>query len=221
SEAVDHSILEHAKDLRLGREAHVADLVEEERAAVGLLELSGAAPRVGAGDARPRRVAEELALEESLRNRGAVDGDERLPSTRRALVDRAGDELLSGAALAGDQDRRVEAGDLLDLPLNLLDRAARSHEAVLLLEDRLELEVLRADPLIELLLLDRERDEMREDVREVEVLLRVSLAVAVVEVEDPDDVLGLEDRQAHRALDLEEHDASRVEHRPRAFELGA
>ena len=56
-------------------ERHVADLVEEERAAVRGLELADA-PLVGAGE-RAALVAEELALEELVRDRRAVERDER------------------------------------------------------------------------------------------------------------------------------------------------
>ena len=47
ADARHHAVLQHAQHLRLRGEAHVADLVEEERAAIGLLELSrrGRPPR--------------------------------------------------------------------------------------------------------------------------------------------------------------------------------
>ena len=61
----------------------------------------GAVDRAGEGAAL---VAEELALDESSGQRGAVDLDER-PRRRGAVhVDRARHQLLAGAALAGDQD---------------------------------------------------------------------------------------------------------------------
>ena len=68
-------LLQRAQQLRLQRERQLADLVEEERAAVRLHEEARArAARVGEGAAR---VAEQLALEQRLGHRGAVDGDER------------------------------------------------------------------------------------------------------------------------------------------------
>ena len=67
--------LKHAQDLRLRALAHVPDLVEEERAAVGLLEPADAQP-VGARE-RALLVAEELGLEQVLLQRRAVDLDER------------------------------------------------------------------------------------------------------------------------------------------------
>ncbi len=69
-----HALLQRAQELRLQRQRQLADLVEEQRAAVRLQEEAGArAARVGEG---APRVTEELALEQRLGNRGAVDRDE-------------------------------------------------------------------------------------------------------------------------------------------------
>src|SRR5262249_7949787 len=59
-------------------------------------------------------VTEQLRLEQRLGQRGAVDRDERLGGTARALVDRAGEELLARATLALDQHRRRRRRHLLD-----------------------------------------------------------------------------------------------------------
>ena len=91
---------------------HVADLVEEERAAVALLELADAAA-VGAGEGA-LLVAEQLALQQGLRDGGAVEGQERRLGPGAVLVDGAGDQFLAGAALAGDQHRHVLGGDAAD-----------------------------------------------------------------------------------------------------------
>ncbi len=62
------------------------DLVEEHRAAVGLDEQAGAiGARVGE---RAALVAEELALEQRVGDRRAVDGDERPRLARAVEVDR-------------------------------------------------------------------------------------------------------------------------------------
>jgi hypothetical protein len=77
-------LLEGAKDLGLEREWQIADLVEEERAAMGQLESSWLALR-GACECA-LFVAEQLALEQGLGDRRAIDGDERsVGSTRAAL----------------------------------------------------------------------------------------------------------------------------------------
>ena len=77
---------------------HVADFVEEQRAAVGLLELADP-PAVGAGE-RPALVAEQLAFQQRLRDGRAVDRQERAATAAAMVVDGAGDQFLAGAALA-------------------------------------------------------------------------------------------------------------------------
>src|SRR5206468_12782989 len=76
-------------------------------------------------------VSKELALEERLGNRRAVDGDEGLVRTAREAVHRAGQELLAGAAVPEQQHRRARRGDLLD-------RAAQAPHRVADPEDALE-----------------------------------------------------------------------------------
>ena len=103
---------------------HVADLVEEERALVGGDE-EAALVGDGAGE-RALGVAEELALEQRLGDRAAVDRDEGLVRARARAVDRAREQLLAGAALALDQDARVARGHALRLGEQVLhQRGAR------------------------------------------------------------------------------------------------
>ena len=65
ADALERLLLEEAQQLGLQRRHHLADLVEEHRAAVGRLEQAALLlPRVGEGAAL---VAEELALEQRLR----------------------------------------------------------------------------------------------------------------------------------------------------------
>jgi hypothetical protein len=91
--------LQQAQHLGLQGQRHVADLVEEKGAAIDLLELADA-PAVGAGKGA-LLVAEQLALQQLLRDGGAVEGQEGRLGTGAVLVDGAGDQLLAGAALAG------------------------------------------------------------------------------------------------------------------------
>src|SRR5262249_19561460 len=65
-------------------------------------------------------VAEQLALDQRLRDRRAVDRDEGLVAAIRELVDRSRDELLSGAALAVDEYGRVAGRGQLDPAIDLL-----------------------------------------------------------------------------------------------------
>ncbi len=100
-DALDLALLEDAQELRLDRERRVADLVQEHRPAARELEL--ARPRV---DARRDALldAEELALEEALGHRGAVQREERPVAPRGARVQEARGELLARAALPRDED---------------------------------------------------------------------------------------------------------------------
>jgi hypothetical protein len=105
-------VLQHVEELGLERRPHLANLVEEDRAEVRLLELADAG-RGGAGE-RALLVPEELALEQLRRQRGAVDFDERLRLSRGSLMDRARHQLLAAAALAGNEHGDVAVGHLLD-----------------------------------------------------------------------------------------------------------
>src|SRR5690606_39615339 len=113
-----------AEQLRMGGQGEVADIVEDERAAAGRLE-EAVAVAVGAGE-RPLRVAEQLAFDELRRERPAVEGDEAAIAPAARLVDRARDQLLAGAALAGDADRRLGGAGAVD---DVVDRAHRPRSA--------------------------------------------------------------------------------------------
>src|SRR4030095_15938859 len=97
-DGADLVLLEDAEQLRLQGGAHVADLVEEDRAAVGLREQPR---RIGdrPGEAAAQ-VAEQLALEERVGERAAVDGDEAPPPARAVPGGGAGGERPSRAGLA-------------------------------------------------------------------------------------------------------------------------
>ena len=125
------AVLEHAQQFHLDGERHVADFIEKQGAAVGLFEAAGAAGD-GAGE-RAFFVAEQFAFQQIFRDRAAVDGDHLLLAARAVFVHRLGDEFLAGAAFAGDQDRRVGAGDAADQFENFLQRAGNAdhfHPAV-------------------------------------------------------------------------------------------
>ena len=74
ADAADLAFLQRAQQLGLDRRRHLADLVEEDRAVAGHLEEAGlVADRTGE---RAPHVAEQLGLEQRLRERRAVDADE-------------------------------------------------------------------------------------------------------------------------------------------------
>ncbi len=91
--ALEGLLLQHAQHLGLGHQAHVADLVEEERAPVGALEAS-AAPADGAGEGAAL-VAEQLRLDQLLGDGRAVHLDEGPRAPRRLGVDGPRHQLLA------------------------------------------------------------------------------------------------------------------------------
>jgi hypothetical protein len=120
--AVELPVGQHAQQPRLQVERHVADLVEEQRAAVGLLEAPAAhGLRAGEGAAL---VAEEFASSRSFGMAAvlmATNGP--LPSAARAVaVQRARHQLLAGAAFAGDQHRDVALAQPADGAEHVLHR---------------------------------------------------------------------------------------------------
>ncbi len=112
AERMDLVVVEEAQELGLEVEADVADLVEEQRAARGGADHAGeGGVRAGEGAAA---VAEQLAFEHVARHGAAVERLERAVGAVGGAVDRAGEHLLAGAGLPGDQDgqgnRRDAAG---------------------------------------------------------------------------------------------------------------
>ena len=101
ADAPDLTGLEDPQQTRLHVERQLADLVEEERALVRLLEE--AAPRARRTGEGALLVPEELTLDEGRRHAASVDRDEGLAASGPALVERPGDELLADARLAGDE----------------------------------------------------------------------------------------------------------------------
>jgi len=102
--------LQDAQHLGLRRGDHVADLVEEDCAAVSDLEEPTLARR-RAREGAPL-VPEELRLDELGRDRGAVDLDVRLVREGARAVDGARDELLARARLTRDEGRACAWGRL-------------------------------------------------------------------------------------------------------------
>jgi hypothetical protein len=93
--------LEDAEQLGLDRERQLTDLVEEDGAAVALLEdadLLGGCPRE-----RALFVPEQLTLGERLGQRGAVEDDQRAGRARRPLMQDRRGQLLAGPGLAAYQ----------------------------------------------------------------------------------------------------------------------
>src|SRR5438093_3488311 len=127
-QALDLTGLDGAEKFGLGVEAHVADLVQEERPPVRGLEP---APlhlrRSGEGSLF---VPEELALHEVLGKRRAVQLLERSPGPRALAMDGARHQLLARAALSGDEHLGLAPRHLRDLGADLLHGVAFAHHLV-------------------------------------------------------------------------------------------
>ena len=110
--APDLTLLQHPQQLCLQADRQLADLVEQERAAARLLEQPGFV--AGRPGERAAHVTEQLGLEQGLGDRRAVDADEGFARARAGAMNGARDHFLAGAALTGDEHRRVVLGDPRD-----------------------------------------------------------------------------------------------------------
>ena len=128
AQPLDAAFLQQPQDLGLDAEGHVADLVEEDRSAVRLLDL--AHPAVGRPGERPLFEPEELAFQQVLRDGDTVDDLEGLVRAQAVGVDRAGDQLLARARLAADEHGGLGRGDPADRLVDLLHGAAAPDEGV-------------------------------------------------------------------------------------------
>src|SRR6185437_5605447 len=122
--------------LGLRLEAHVADLVQEQRALVGPPELALLA--LLRARERALHVSEELAFDQVLGNRRAIQLHEEARAALALRMQGARHQLFSGAALAVDQHPPVRRGHHRDLlPQSAAEdagslaatAAARSHAA--------------------------------------------------------------------------------------------
>jgi hypothetical protein len=108
--------------------ACVADLVEEQRSAVGLLEPADAL-LVRARE-RPLFVAEELGLEQVLLQRRTVHFHEVARRPERVVMDRPRDELLARPRFAPNEHRGIALRNLLDDVENVSQARARTDDAI-------------------------------------------------------------------------------------------
>ena len=102
------------------------DLIEEQRAAVGFLELAGLLGR-GAGE-RALAMAEQLAFDHVLGNGRAVDLHEHLVPPQALGVDGPRHQFLARARFAVDQDATISRRHQSDLLAQRLQRNAVAHD---------------------------------------------------------------------------------------------
>ena len=101
ADPLDREILNGPEQLGLRRQRQVRYFVEEQRAAVGRLELAASSADAGG---RALLDAEQFGLEQCFDQRGAIDGDERAVAPPAQLVNLACDQFLADAALAFEEN---------------------------------------------------------------------------------------------------------------------
>jgi hypothetical protein len=119
--------VEHAEQPALDRQGELADLIEEDRASVRRLE----GPHVltiGAGEGAPL-VPKQGALHQRLGQGRAVDDLKGPRGPSAGVVDRLGQQLLSGARVTLEEDRRVAGAEALEGRLERLEHRRGPDEA--------------------------------------------------------------------------------------------
>ncbi len=138
-------LVERRQHLGLRLQAHVADLVEKQRAAVGALQHAGLLGRPSG--ARTVAIAEQLRLDVILGNCRAVHLNEDAVAAQAFGVNGARDQSLARARFAVDQHAAIGRCHQLDLLAQRLERHAFAGEHGADVELPLELDVLGAQPL--------------------------------------------------------------------------
>ena len=128
ADAPQLAFLDHAQQPELHRRRHLADLVQEDRAAVRLLEQPVSLRR-RAGE-RAARVPEELGLQQRLGQRPAVLRDEVLGPAPSVVVNEPREELLARSRLTGQQHGRIAVEHLARELRRRAKAAARADQGV-------------------------------------------------------------------------------------------
>jgi len=119
-------LLQYAQQLDLLRQRHAFDLVEEQRAAGGMLDAADALA-LGAGEGAAL-MAEQLALEDGFRDRRAVQRHKRPADARAEVMQAARDLFLAAAGLATDQHVDVGPGQLQHLASQVIHGAGHAQQ---------------------------------------------------------------------------------------------
>ena len=105
-------LLQSTQHFGLGRKAHIADLVQEERSAVSLLEFPLAL--LDRRSKRPLFMPEQFAFDQFGRNSRTIDLDERASCTATLIVQRMRHQLLTGTVRAEHQHPCVRKRHFID-----------------------------------------------------------------------------------------------------------
>ena len=120
--------MQGAQKFDLSVERKFADFIEEQGAAVGLLEFADAL--VGCAGERALLVAEQNALDQIFRNGAAVDSDEGFASAFAFALDGARDQLFADATFAFDEDGNVGSRSAFAEADDAGHRVAAHHQVV-------------------------------------------------------------------------------------------
>ena len=124
--ALQLSTLQKAQHLGLQRHRHLANLVEKQCPAVRRFNPPGA--RLHRPGKRSARMAEQLRLQQRLRDRRAVQHRKRPRRSQAQAVQRPRHHLLAGARLALDQHRSRSRSHHANQPRQLLHHAAGPYQ---------------------------------------------------------------------------------------------
>ena len=94
-------LLQNAQKAGLQVRRSIADLIQKNRAAVGLFKQADLA-RLACTGKRTALIAEELAFQQGLRQSCTVDSDKSSSTSRRKIVQRLRKQLLAHTAFAAD-----------------------------------------------------------------------------------------------------------------------
>jgi hypothetical protein len=108
-------LLDRAQELHLHLDRDLADLVEEQRAAVGQLEVTAPLGVDRAGEGARAREPNSSALDERLGDGRAVDRHEGARLSRAVIVQCTRDELLARARVSDNQYRNFLVDEAIHL----------------------------------------------------------------------------------------------------------
>src|SRR5690554_5011900 len=217
--ALHHPLLERTKKLHLKVEGHLAQLVEKERAALGLLKTTGA--RCHCAGEGALNVTEEFGLEEVFGDGAAVDDNEGAIAPIGTAMDLARDELFTGSGFTCDEHADLGWRDALHFAEDLLKNGGAADDLAKALPFELRGEAIA----IEFELIENEGvvkkkrrlpGENREHV-EARIVEEVH-NIVVAEVDEADHLPSKDERGDHHRGELETHHAlaprkKRVVHR--------
>lgn len=120
-------LLEEAEEEALGGEGEVANLIEEEGAAIGLLNDAGGVV-IGTCEGA-FGIAEKAGFEEGFANDVAIEGNEGLSGAFLGVaMEEDGNGFFAGAAFAEDDDVVIGGADFLDVVFEGADGGAGAGE---------------------------------------------------------------------------------------------